>query len=304
MARPPANDVDDAVARITVEALKKAVLAFEAAAHKEIPLDLHRRMYALALGILDALMGEPWVRANVVGKHGSPDYFRAAADSTERRKNSARVITFAEMLFNLQDVKGFERRLPQLRAGDVESGVAELQAAALLTAAGFQILLREEGYDLDICLLEGDAAVEIKRKLESTKPSIETISSTLKHARRQLPTDRPGFVFLSIPETWIADPAAPGITERALDGVFRNTTRITTVLLWWEDDVPAGEGSWRTISIKEIENPNARFQPGPVKKLAELSWQYQGDWTYLNTLIIDTVPAADDGSVIRIVSRK
>ncbi len=300
--------------RIGVEALKKVVLAFEAAASRDTPLDLPRRMYALSLAILDALMGGQWVLTNVVEKHGSLDYFRASADSTERFKNPARVITFAEMLFNLQDVEGFERRLPHLRSGDVESGVAELQCAAILIAAGFQIRFRDEGYDLDICLPGGDAAAEIKRKLESTEPSMETISNTLIDARKQLPTDRPGFVFLNIPDRWIAEPAATAVMQRALDGVFRNTGRITTVILWWESTVPAGEGwwesempalegSWRVISIREVENPNATYEPGPVRELAELTWQYKGDWTYLNTLIIDTVPAADDGSVIRIVAR-
>lgn len=291
------------MARIDVAALKKAVLYFEARAQRDIPLDLHRRVYALALGILGSIMGDQWVRAHVVEKHGGSDYFRASADSAERFKNPARVVTFAEILFNLQGIEGFERRLPHLRSGDVESGVAELQCAGILTAAGFPIRFRDEGYDLDICLPGGDAAAEIKRKLESTEPSMETISNTLKKALKQLPRDRPGFVFLNIPDRWIADPPAAAVMQSALDGFFRNTSRITTVILWWETEVPVGKGSWREISIKEVENPNASYPPGPVRELTELTWNYTGDWTYLHTLIIDAVPAADDGSVIRVVAR-
>lgn len=224
-------------------------------------------------------MGEDWVCANLVNKHGVPDYFRASAESEERYKNSVRVITFAEMLFNLQDVEGISSRHLKLRQLDCESAVAELQGAAILHATGFTIRFREEGYDLDVLHSSGDVAVEIKRKLESTEPSSETVKDTLEGARKQLPRDRPGIVFLNIPESWVNHPQAGEILKNGLEAFFRNTGRIEAVVLWWEDFVQSGGGWWRSTHLREEKNTNTRFPAGPVRELAELTHQAKRPWT-------------------------
>lgn len=220
--------------RLTDEDLKHLVIAIERQAELEgMSLDLHKRMYALSLRLLVHFMGEQCVLRNIVEKHGGPDPFRASAESTERYKNSVRVLTFVEMLFNFQDVEGFPRWCKDLRTRhDVEACLAEIQGATLLHASGFKVRFRNtKGHDLDILLPSGDVAAEIKRNLENTQMSEKTIYGTLVHARRQLPEDRAGFVFLNIPDNWLSNSDTKDRLTEVLKRLFRNTKRVTTVFL-------------------------------------------------------------------------
>lgn len=285
---------------ITIQDLKSLIEAIQKEAQKEgDPLDLHKYTIALSLVILRNFMGEEWVMANIVEKQPGQDYFRAEADSKERYKFTSRVITFAEMMFNMRDVEGFARRVEEMRTiTDVESVVAELQGAATIKAAGFDLRFRDVGYDADILVSHDFMAVEIKRKIESTEPSISSVANSLEKARSQLPSDRASFIFLNIPDTWLGHPDAAGFTETAIKQLFQRSGRISTVVLWWEEFVAdETEGWWRIFRIGEHRNPNARFSPGPFKDIAALTHLSKGHWTSLPALVADVIPDIVDNSI-------
>ena len=181
------------------------------------------------------------------------------------------------MLFNLQDVEGSEQKLKSLRLDDIESYVAEFQAATFLHAAGvgFGFRLPVVGlggdYDLDIHLDDGTlAAGNTKCKVEATDLSEKTIWNALEDARKKLPTDRAGFVFMSIPENWSTNPEFKKAVDDGIDRVMRQTKRITMVFLWWEEWNT--NGALRVFKGLEVHNGRARFGPAQVTDLLRKSW--------------------------------
>jgi hypothetical protein len=240
----------------------------------------------------------------------NPDYFRASPQpADERYKNTGRVIYLAEALFNLQDVGGFPRLISDLRKKDVESTVAEIEGALILHAAGIPfafvkpIQQRGKDYDLEIRVSDGStAAAEIKCKVESTKLSEPTVMEALERAEKQLPIDKPCFLFMKIPEAWNRDSGC----EQTLTGIMRNyfggTSRITTVFVWWEMWITMESGlKRRTAHMLEVPNPNAKFGPGPIKDLAKSTRSNAGPWNHLPELIRESVDVVDDGSIVRYV---
>ena len=108
-------------------------------------------------------------------------------------------------------------------------------------------------------------------------------------------------MFLNIPDDWPRNPDINDAFSGALDRLFRETQRVTTVFIWWEQfSFPATGGSWRSILSREEPNPNARFPAGPVTDLAPLPQRVELPWTYLNQLIVEAIPSADDGSMRRL----
>lgn len=293
--------------QITAEDLKRIVLSLKLTPELErvgiTALNLQTRMYHLALRLLDHFMEEEWVKRNVVCKDGGADPFRASADSLERYKNFVRVGTFAEMLLNFQDVEGFSPWCRELRSrNNVEAGLAEIQGAALLHATGLKFRFRNtEGHDLDILLAGGDAAAEIKRRVETTDLTDTTIYNALHGARSQLPADRAGFVFLNIPDDWPSNPDINDVFSAALNKLFKETQRITTVFVWWEGfSFPETGGSWRSVLYREEKNPNARFSAGPVTDLAPFPQKIDIPWMYLDEIILEIIPSVDPGGFLRL----
>ena len=181
--------------RLTTEALKRLASGMRQADMPGEPLDLR-----LAMSVLMHLIGEDWVIHNIAArsKGKSADPFGASVDSSERYKWETRVITFAEMFFNFQDVDGFECWLEKFRTRpDVEACISEIQGAALMYAAGFGVRFRNtEGRDLDVLLPAGDVAAEIKCKVEGTVPAERTIRRTLS---RHFPDSCKSYYVIRLP---------------------------------------------------------------------------------------------------------
>jgi hypothetical protein len=129
-----------------------------------------------------------------------------------RETKTLRIFDLAEILLNLQMVEGFDGCVARLRRADaqqVESTFAELQVGKLLYVhdVDFEFVVRtdEKGadYDYDIDFHGGwRACAEAKCKLESTEINPRSVRATLNEARKQLPKDRPGIIFVKIPQHW------------------------------------------------------------------------------------------------------
>src|SRR6266446_2875642 len=124
-----------------------------------------------------------------------------------------RIMDLAELLYNLQNVRGFDECIARMRDGDIEGTHAELDFGRMLYLQ--QIPFRyvvpsgRKGSDYDIEIIYWNGLVvcgDAKCKVEATEFSAKTIDNTLEKAQRQLPDNRPGIVFVKVPPKWIEIP--------------------------------------------------------------------------------------------------
>jgi len=123
-----------------------------------------------------------------------------------------RILNLSEMLWNLQGVGGVRNPLQDIASGQIEPGLAELQAGMLLMKNGRQFryvdrVARRRTYDIEI---EGAGRLwpaEVKCKIDGTDLSEATIMSALQKAHDQLPRDEAGggIVFVRCPRSWAVD---------------------------------------------------------------------------------------------------
>ena len=279
--------MDNPMQRLTVKDLHDFLSHFEATAGEDLKNSEAARYY-LALIIFGQILGDRWVQENLLSKEGKPDYFKVSERGEAWYKNQERVTKIAEMLFNFQNIEGFAYLIEKLKKEDVESVVAEVQGAAIISGSGFRIRFRKENYDLDILLADGQvAAGEVKCKLEATRLTSKTVRYAIEKARSQLPKDKAGFVLVKIPENWVREPAVEEIIAAGIKSVLWQSKRTTSLIFWWEEWSLVGGGWLRVIKTREEINPKARFGPGPVRDLAELSWKIDASWIYLDQIIAD-----------------
>lgn len=118
-------------------------------------------------------------------------------------------------LLNLQHINGFDACITQMRGdGDkIESTCAELDFGRFLYIhnVGFRFVAPQmtKGSDYDFEIVYPDAlvvAADAKCKLETAAIEPGGVKKSLRRTREQLPKDRPGIVFVKIPQRWIDDP--------------------------------------------------------------------------------------------------
>jgi hypothetical protein len=192
--------------RITVADLRATIQTFPA----PVQADPNWVTFTLATSVIQHFLGKEWVNSNIVqGADGSyPNgFFRMDFSSPEKRETkTARMIDFAETLFNLQHVGGFDHRVEQMRTGDPESGLTEFDFGRFLYIhdVDFQYVVPrgQRGCDFDCAVTYGDgrtACADGKCRLEDSEIRPEAIRSALEKARsKNLPKDRPGIVFVKV----------------------------------------------------------------------------------------------------------
>ena len=231
------------------------------------------RVYGLAQYVLAYFLGMDWVSSHVHRPADAADYLRAGPTSgpgarpDDGGRHLLRVINLAELLLTVQHVPGFESPLKQLQSDSVEATIGELTAAMILIRNGtpvrFGTSVRQsnETFDLEVQLPSGArGCCEAKSKVESTALSDASIRQSIRDARAQLPSNAPGIVFLSVPQTWLDDPAFRVRLETGVADVLRNTGRIVSVIAYaW--DVARGVDSLliSAFLMREIVNPASRF---------------------------------------------
>lgn len=153
------------------------------------------------------------------------------------------------MLINLRYETGFEGRFNKLQTDDLESVFHEMMIAKLVKMSNIPFCFIDEGgttgmdYDLEMTLGNTRVACETKCKMESTETSESTIWATLEKGRKQLPKDKPGILFVSVPEAWLSHPDAETHMASAINKLFRQSRRVSTIILSWEiwEQVTPGE---------------------------------------------------------------
>jgi hypothetical protein len=205
-------------------------------ARQAVPIEISQfnyRTYLLALSLLRLFFGLPWLERYVLTPSKSGTFLGHDNSSVESWNfHVARVIIFAEMLFNLQKTAGLDDVLEHISGGQIESAYAELEAGKLLYkyGIGFRFVrsqkIHQKDYDIEFFHHNGSlVCAEARCKLESTDLGRATILSTLRKARNQLPRDLPGAIFLKVPQTWIVTEGFMDEFSSIADEFFYGTAR-------------------------------------------------------------------------------
>ncbi|GEM_PF-5148912 len=198
--------------------------------------------FGIASEIVIRTLGPSWwqTRLTPVGQPGG--YFRNQPSTEhESYEHMDRVIELGDTLYLLRNVRGFEHRLIGLQTVSLEGAMFELFVAKLLYKNGVGLNFVEpsgmRGHDYDI-LLEWEGSmvcVEVKSKDEDTSYSANSLSNTLNEARRQLPDNQAGLVFVRAQPKWIQDTDFASEVERVLNDFYRSTGRVNGVYIFWHE---------------------------------------------------------------------
>lgn len=182
----------------------------------------------------------------------------------EGERKTSRVLDFAETLFNLQHVGGFDARVDQMSAGQVEATFAEFDFARFLYLhdIAFKFVeptgVKGKDYDFGIEYADGrEACADAKCRLEDTEVRAETVRNSLNKARtNNLPADKPGIIFVKVPQPWLEqDEVRRGIYD-VVEGFLRNTERIVSVVVYATYMVELAEQKMMLMRHRFNEFPN------------------------------------------------
>lgn len=228
--------------------------------------------FQLSVYILVKFLGVEWVNY-YVGHRGLiliSSYFGQTDTFFVRLQN------LAEMLLNLQDVPGFSACLEQLAGDEIESAYAELEVGKLLSWLGVKFRFNKpirqpkSDFDLHIVFKNGHFGYgEIKSKQEFGPLTETTVYNSLDIARRQFPDDKPGVVFLKLPEVW-ADIENRKTIDEQVYKFLRGNKRIVAVELFATGFRSEWVATEPIIAGVEVLNRNHKFDHA-------LDWTLIGD---------------------------
>jgi hypothetical protein len=255
-------------ARITLANLDRTVGSFD----PKIRQDPDWTKWTLATSIIGRFLGKEWVKENIPHRDGasSTGFFQMDFSSTERRDvKTARMLDFAETLFNLQHIGGFDHRAEQMRSGDPESGLAEFDFGRFLYIHDvdfrYVIPTGKRGHDYDCAITYRDgrvACADAKCRVENSEMRPDAIYHALTTARRKnLPPDQPGIVFVKVPQSWLeSEEERHGLVNVAQD-FLRQTERVVLVALYVNVYFFHKQQQLMVFRhlVDEVENPKHRF---------------------------------------------
>ncbi len=208
---------------------------------EEVRGDKARETFTIAVSIVRRFFGHDWYMDHIFqDADGSrPNGFMRIdyRPGPKGELKTSRLLDFAENLFNLQHIEGFDDRVEQMRAGSIEATFAEFDFGRFLcihdidfkfvTACG----VAGKDYDYRIRYADGrEVCADAKCRLEGTATRAETIMNALRKARtNNLPPDEPGAVFVKVPQSWLEDEAMRRGIYATVREFLRNTMRVVTV---------------------------------------------------------------------------
>jgi hypothetical protein len=180
---------------------------------EEVRADPTRQTITLAITVIRHFFGKQWCEDHIIqdAAHSRPAGFLRLdfALGFEGERKTTRILDFAETLFNLQHIEGFDDRVDQMRAGQVEATFAEFDFACFLYLHDIPFKFvtptgaKGKDYDFGIEYPDGrEACADAKCRLEGTEVRADTIDNSFRKARtNNLPPDQPGIIFVKVPQT-------------------------------------------------------------------------------------------------------
>jgi hypothetical protein len=211
---------------------------------QEVRAEPNRLTFTMAVTVIRHFFGKEWCEDHIIqdAEHSRPAGF-LRLDFTpgfEGERKTSCVLDFAETLFNLQHIAGFDDCVDRMRAGQVEATFAEFDFARFLflhdIAFKFVTPTGEKGKDYDFGIEYADgreACADAKCRLEGTEVRADTVKNSLNKARSSnLPPDKPGIIFVKVPPTWLEHEDVRKGIYAVVEGFLRNTERIVSVVVY------------------------------------------------------------------------
>jgi hypothetical protein len=231
------------------------------------PLNGVQESLLLARAILNHYFGRNWLNKYWMPNTAKPNFLRIDdADTTSQDRTALRTIDLAEMIYNLQHVQGFDECIGKMRNGDIEGTYAELDLGRMLYLykVHFRYIVPQGSkgldYDLEIEYPDGViACAEAKCNIETTMFGEGTIRNKLDGARKQLPSDRPGIIFVKMPPRWMDESEFLKMTSEVAQSFLRGTRRIVSVKFYVSPISIDSDYTKQQHAFKEISNPDTDF---------------------------------------------
>jgi hypothetical protein len=231
---------------------------------------LHHACYC----VLEYFFGIEWLRDHVLIGCRYPGYLMnnpiMQVDGTGIDKDhTLKVVQLAELLFNLQGVPGLDYCLDRMFSGQIEPTMAELDFGMFLRRQGVVFCyigptgVKTQDYDVQV-LYEGGrvACGDIKCKIEGTHYAESSLLNSLKKAQKQLPSDRPGIVFVKVPQPWVdlstGNLGVETDVSKTLTKFFKTAKRVVLVVFYTKLTFHGPQGTAIRHVALERENPQSR----------------------------------------------
>lgn len=150
----------------------------------EVKADPAREIFTAAVSVVRHFFGHDWYMDHIFQDAAGtrpPGFMRIDyTQGPEGEKKTSRLLDFAENLFNLQYIDGFDDRVDQMRTGDIEATFADFDFARFLYIhdIDFKFVVPSgvagKDYDFGIQYSDGrDACADAKCRLEGTEMRAE-----------------------------------------------------------------------------------------------------------------------------------
>jgi len=212
-------------------------------------------------------LGHEWYLQHAHLKTTPQDYLQPVFDEDERAiEYTVRVFNLAEMMLHLQHSEGFGVLLGRMNRDQIQSAFAELQFGMLLYQEQLSFrYIDSDRQDGPVCDIEIDfphgtvVSAEVKCKYDGQPYSDSTLSSALAKARRQLPAEGEGIIFVKVPTEWTAlangELHLPSALCAVTDAFLRNTSRVLKVIYYVTVTTPGPTHVRQSHAVTEIANP-------------------------------------------------
>lgn len=247
--------------RMDLDALHRAVAGLPAQYQEQ-----QARSVALACGVVRGFLGDQWFVRHVESQDKKGFFTINEHDPVKQNLSLLRIVDLAEVLFNLQHAPGFDECIERLRNGVVEGTFAELDFGRMLyiNRVPFRFVIpqgvKRSDYDIEVLYSDGlVACADAKCKIESTEFTENGIRNVLNEARKQLPSDRPGIVFVKTPARWIVDEAFLSLAGNRARRFLGGAPCIVSVKFYASDMVFANNAVTHRHAFREYSNPKTRF---------------------------------------------
>ena len=102
---------------------------------------------------------------------------------------------------------------------------------------------------------------DAKCKIEANNIDPASVRNTLDSARDQFPKDKPGVIFVKVPQHWFARPGMTADLRKVARDFLRGTGRIVSVKYYVSHVTFVNQQTVHRHAFDEIDNPNNRFPP-------------------------------------------
>lgn len=215
--------------------------------------------HAMASEIILTTLGPEWWSKNCTFPYQGDKFLITGDSEVGRYEHQHRIIYLGHMLYALKDCKGFETFIQALKTRDLKACFWELNVAWIIFDNGYFIEfvktsgVKGEDYDLSVSKRQLSFAIECKSRDSDEIFNLTTLKNALVHSRKQLPKNKRGVIFLSMPAN-INEELSFSDIQKCFHDFFRNTRRVVCVLLYWKKWENLVQGKKLTSYFKKFEN--------------------------------------------------